>query len=127
MNWLLEFLGILFDTVYDVLPIAGIIFGFQFLVIRRPLPDFKRLIIGFLYVLLGMALFLMGLEQALFPLGKVMAAQLTDPVFIRGGIDAVQSALTWRDYYWVYIFAAARRCGLLYPRTPGAVRHEGRR
>ena len=107
MDWLVELFWIVLATVRDVLPIAGIIFGFQLLVIREPLTDPKRLIMGFIYVLLGMALFLMGLEQALFPLGKLMAAQLTDPDFIRGGVKTVQEALTWQHYYWVYLFAAA--------------------
>ena len=33
-------------------------------------------------MLLGMAFFLQGLEQALFPLGRLMAAQLTAPEFL---------------------------------------------
>ena len=37
---------------------------------------------GFVYVLIGLAFFLEGLELALFPLGKLMAAQLTDPAFM---------------------------------------------
>ena len=55
------------------------------------------------YVVLGLVLFMVGLEQALFPLGKVMAGQLTEPDFIgRSG-----SAVGWTDYYWVYAFAFA--------------------
>ena len=52
-----------------------------------------------------MSLFLQGLEQTLFPLGKLMAAQLTDPAFLRGESGGI-AALTWRDYAWVYLFAA---------------------
>lgn len=92
-------------TVRDVLPIAAIIFGFQFFVIRRPIPHLKQVLIGFFYVLLGLSLFLIGLEEALFPLGKLMATQLTDPAFILG--DEVMRALKWDDYFWVYIFAFA--------------------
>ena len=35
--------------------------------------------LGFVFVLVGLALFLDGLETALFPIGRIMARQLTDP------------------------------------------------
>ena len=105
----METLQLIFDTLLatlrDVLPIAAIIFGFQLLVIRRLIPNLKKVLIGFGYVLLGLALFLIGLEEALFPLGKLMAEQLTDPAFILG--EGVVRALQWQDYWWVYLFAFA--------------------
>ncbi len=96
-------------TVWDVLPIVAIVFGFQLFVIRRPIPKLKQVLIGFFYVLIGLALFVDGLEQALFPLGRLMAQQLTDPAFIQGGDSAATSLTTllWSDYYWVYVFAFA--------------------
>lgn len=98
-------LDTLLGTVRDVLPIALIIFGFQIFVIRRPIANLKKVLIGFGYVLLGLALFLIGLQEALFPLGELMAKQLTDPAFILG--EAAQRALQWNDYWWVYLFAFA--------------------
>ena len=98
-------LNALLSTLRDVAPIAAVIFGFQLLVIRRPVPNLKRVLIGFVYVLLGLALFLEGLEQALFPLGKLMAKQLTDPAFIHEGIHRLGDVLHWWDYRWVYLFA----------------------
>lgn len=93
-------------TVKDVLPIAAILFGFQFAVIRKPLPNIGKVIAGFIWVLIGLSLFLIGLEWALFPLGKLMAQQLTDPAFIASSTDAVSgAALNWKDYGWVYLFA----------------------
>ena len=97
-------------TFHDVLPIAAILFGFQFAVIRKPLPNLGRVLIGFLWVLLGLSLFLIGLEWALFPLGRLMAQQLTDPVFLASvnNVEAVTGSvreLVWTDYYWVYLFA----------------------
>jgi len=92
------------QTVFDVLPIAAILFGFQFLVIRRLPAQPRRLAIGFAYVLVGLSLFLVGLEEALFPLGRAMARQLTDPGFLGLGPG---SAGSWTDYLWVYAFAAA--------------------
>lgn len=107
IQWVINFSGVLLSTITDVLPIIIILFGFQFLVLRKPVANFRRVIIGFVYVLVGLALFLQGLEQALFPLGRLMAEQLTDPVFIHGGIEHLSEALEWHDYYWVYLFAIA--------------------
>lgn len=106
MEALLTFTDTLLATVRDVLPIAAIIFGFQFLVIRKPLPNLRKVLAGFLYVLVGLALFLQGLEQALFPLGKLMAEQLTAPQFIYG-LEKLPELIHWQDYYWVYLFAFA--------------------
>ncbi|NQV58123.1 MAG: DUF1538 domain-containing protein [Alphaproteobacteria bacterium] len=93
-------------TIRDVIPIAVVLFGFQYLVIRRPLPHLRTIVIGFIYVVAGLTFFLVGLEQALFPLGKLMAKQLTDPAFIHG-IGIAVDGVRWQDYYWVYLFAAS--------------------
>jgi hypothetical protein len=95
------------STITDVLPIAGIIFGFQLLVLRRKIPKLKKVLAGFVYVLIGLTLFLVGLEVTLFPIGKLMAQQLTDPDFIHRAAGVVSGNLGWSDYGWVYLFAAA--------------------
>ncbi len=94
-------------TLFDLLPIALVLFGFQVLVLRRPIPHLKRMLLGFLYVLAGLALFLEGLDLALFPLGRTMARQLTDPVFLNGldTTTAPGAVFHWSDYHWVYLFA----------------------
>jgi len=97
----------LLSTLRDVLPIISIIFGFQWLVIRKRIPHLKSTLIGFVYVILGLTLFLVGLEKALFPLGKLMAQQLTDPAFVNAGLTAGSELFRWHDYKWVYLFAAA--------------------
>jgi len=98
----------LIATLRDVVPIAVVLFGFQLVVLRRPIPHFRRVIMGFLYVLIGLAFFLEGLELALFPLGKLMAAQLTDPAFLFGdGAPMDPSNIDWASYGWVYLFALA--------------------
>ena len=94
------------NTILDVLPIVSIIFGFQFFVIRKPIPNLRKVILGFFYVLIGLAFFLVGLEEALFPVGELMAQQLTDPDFIYG-IGKVADVVHWQDYKWVYLFAIA--------------------
>ena len=109
MNILDALAEVTLNTVSDVLPIAAIIFGFQFLVLRRKPAHFNEILWGFLWVLVGLSLFLLGLELCLFPLGRLMAGQLTDPVFIQAHHHAagLGGAIDWRDYYWVYIFAFA--------------------
>ena len=102
-----HFLHVLWNTLFDILPIVVIIFFVQYAVIRRPMPNLLRVVSGFLLVLLGMAFFLVGLEEALFPIGELMAQQLTDPVFLQRALDNVAGTLHWADYKWVYIFAAA--------------------
>jgi hypothetical protein len=97
----------IFSTVIDVLPIVAIIFGMQFFVIRRPVSNAKRVIVGFVAVVVGLTFFLVGLERALFPLGKLMAVQLTDPEFILGAMSQAGHVLQWFDYKWVYFFAFA--------------------
>ena len=95
------------STFLDVLPIAAVIIGFQMLVLRRPIHNFRRVAVGFIYVMLGLGLFLLGLEQALFPLGRSMATQLTTPAFIAASDISPEAAVQWVDYYWVYLFAFA--------------------
>jgi hypothetical protein len=57
-----DFLQVLGETLRDVLPLAAILATFQLFVLRRPLPNPKRLLLGLSYVLGGLVLFLMGLE-----------------------------------------------------------------
>ena len=90
-------------TLFDVLPIAAILIGFQLGVLRQPIPNIRRVIIGTFYVVLGLGFFLFGLELALFPLGKELAQRLTAPDFIGTGITG--PGINWYDYYWTYIFA----------------------
>jgi hypothetical protein len=94
-------------TVDDVLPILAILIGFQVLVLRRPIPNLGRILTGFVLVLLGLAFFIQGLEAALFPLGKLMAAQLTAPEFLGLVGDEAAQRPHWQAYFWVYAFAFA--------------------
>ena len=105
MEFIYDFSKILFSTCKDVLPILILIVGFQLLVLRQPIPHLRRLIVGGVYVVIGLALFLAGLEKALFPLGNIMATQLSNPAFIYGSDEIVTQA-DWTAYGWVYLFAA---------------------
>ena len=99
----LKFIG---DSALDVLPIAVFLFIFQWLVIGEKMSNHRQIVVGFIFVVIGLGLFLVGLEQTLFPLGRLMAEQLTDPDFLFESVGRVSSELTWQDYYWVYLFAA---------------------
>lgn len=100
-----HFVDTFLGTVTDVVPIATIIFGFQFAVLRRPVNNFPKVILGFFYVILGLSLFLIGLDMALFPLGETMATQLTAPEFLSQFKVSLADKIDWIDYYWVYLFA----------------------
>lgn len=97
----------LISTLLDVMPIVALVMVFQLLVLRRPPPNLKRLLIGFVYVVLGLALFLEGLGTALFPLGELLAKELTNPEFIFEGAPHAAESATWDEYYWVYLFGIA--------------------
>jgi hypothetical protein len=86
------------DMLWNVAPITLVLFGFQTLILKQKIPNLKKVIIGFILVWIGLTFFIVGLEKALFPLGKLMANQLTSPAFIGNNVS-------WESYYWVYIFA----------------------
>jgi len=95
----------LVETATDVFPIILFLFAFQALVIRRPLPNLRRLLFGLALVVAGLGLFLIGLDLALFPLGRLMAEQLTAPAQLVGAADGPTAVHAWGAYMWVYVFA----------------------
>lgn len=60
----------------DLLPIILVIAFFQIVVLRQPLPNLFEVIIGSVLVVLGLMLFVQGLEMGLFPIGETMAHAL---------------------------------------------------
>ena len=92
-------------TCRDVFPVIALILGFQYIILRQPIPNLPQVIVGFCYVLIGLTIFLVGLEKALFPLGKIMAKQLSASEFVFG-TDLVPQTPDWRVYGWIYVFAA---------------------
>ena len=107
MEGLVSFGTTLLTMLRDILPIAAILFGFQALVLRRKIKDPARVAMGMVLVLFGLTLFLEGLEMALFPIGRLMAQQLTAPEFLYGSEGVVEGAVYWLDFLWIYAFAAA--------------------
>ena len=68
-----RFVKQLFSSFLDLAPILAVVLIFQVLVIGKPIPDVARLMIGMLFVILGLCLFIQGLELSLLPLGEAMA------------------------------------------------------
>lgn len=84
-----RFIKQLFSSLLDLAPILAVVVIFQILVIRQPIPDVVSLISGSLFVVLGLTLFIQGLEQSLFPIGETMAY-----AFARKG-----------SLFWLLVFA----------------------
>ncbi|TVR40519.1 MAG: DUF1538 domain-containing protein [Cryomorphaceae bacterium] len=61
----------------DLAPIILVVAVFQLLVIQQPLPEVGNVIFGSLLVIVGLMLFVQGLEMGLFPIGEAMAVALT--------------------------------------------------
>jgi hypothetical protein len=93
------------DIVIAILPMAILLVSFQLFVLKRPIPNLRSVLAGFGLLIAGMALFLAGLEEALFPLGRVMADQLTSPEIV--GDHSASVSAHWGDYWLVYVFGAA--------------------
>ncbi len=91
MEQLRVFAGSLLSSVRDLLPIILVVAFFQIFVIRQPVPDFGRILAGFMLVIFGLTFFIRGLEQALFPIGESIAN-----AFARKG-----------NVFWLLLFAFA--------------------
>lgn len=84
-----HFIRQLSNSALDLLPILVVVLVFQTLVIRQPIPDALSLMLGTVSVIIGLALFMQGLEQSLFPIGEAMAH-----AFARKG-----------SLFWLLVFA----------------------
>ncbi len=67
------FLQSLLASIYDLLPIVVVIGFFQFAVLRQPIPNVVEILTGSFFVIIGLTLFVQGLEIGLFPLGESLA------------------------------------------------------
>lgn len=60
----------------DLVPIISVVVFFQSVIIRQPLPQTGEVIFGFVFVIVGLMLFVEGLEIGLFPIGEALAYAL---------------------------------------------------
>ena len=98
------FLTLLYDqairTVLDLAPIVVVVSVFQFGIIRRSFANLPRILVGLVYVTLGLILFRIGLEESLIPVGRDMARQLVAAL-------VAMEELSWWSYLPLLSFAAA--------------------
>jgi len=91
----LNYLELIYDslriTLMDILPIILVFVFFQWGFIRKGLPHWKKMLAGMGMVVLGLAVFIVGLEEFIFPLGTSMAQQLSDPQFLMADSPTLDS------------------------------------
>ena len=73
MDTLKHLLAPLLSGARDLLPIIVVIAFFQLAVLKQPIPNLGELLLGTLFVMIGLAMFVRGLEMGLFPIGENMA------------------------------------------------------
>ena len=69
----LSFVRLVAGTLRDLAPIVVVVLFFQLIVLGQPFPDLSQILIPLLLVMLGLALFIRGLDMALFPIGENLA------------------------------------------------------
>ncbi len=70
---IISFGRLILGTLRDLTPIILVIAFFQIVVLEQPFPNLESVLSGLLLVMIGLALFIQGLEMGLFPLGESMA------------------------------------------------------
>lgn len=85
----------LLGAIRDLAPIILVIALFQVLVLRQPFPELLSTLSGLGLVIVGLALFVVGLDIGLFPLGETLAEE-----FARKG-----------SLFWLLLFAFALGAG----------------
>jgi hypothetical protein len=63
----------IFSAFMDVFPIIVVIAFFQMVIIQKPFPQLSQTLFGIVLVVMGLFIFILGLESALFPIGEKMA------------------------------------------------------
>ena len=61
-------------TLRDLAPIVLVVAFFEIVVLQQQVDNLGTITIGLMFVMLGLAIFIRGLEMALFPLGETLAA-----------------------------------------------------
>jgi uncharacterized membrane protein (DUF2068 family) len=70
---LLSFARLILDAVRDLAPVILVVAFFQIFVLQQPFPNLGEIAVGLVLVVLGLALFVQGLEAGLFPIGEALA------------------------------------------------------
>ena len=73
MGGMISILRLFGSTARDLAPIVVVIAFFQLVVIRQPVENLGDIVVGLLFVMAGLTIFIQGLEMALFPIGESLA------------------------------------------------------
>jgi len=73
VKFIRNLLGPISRSAQDLLPIVIVISFFQFVILQQPIPNIEKLLTGTALVMLGLAIFVKGLEIGFFPVGESMA------------------------------------------------------
>jgi hypothetical protein len=65
-------------ALLDLIPIIVVVVFFQLIVIQQPFPNLGEVIIGAFLVVIGLMMFIEGLEISLFPIGETLAYALAE-------------------------------------------------
>jgi len=68
--------GKLKSAIFDLLPIILVVSFFQIVVLQEPFPNLLDILLGLVFVVLGLMLFVEGLEIGLFPMGENLSYAL---------------------------------------------------
>lgn len=88
---MLPMIRVLMESLRDLAPIVIVIAFFQLLVLQQPLPNPGGILVGLVAVVVGLTLFVRGLNLSLFPIGEAMGAAI-----VRKG-----------SIFWLTLFAFA--------------------
>ncbi len=80
----IQLLKMLSQTVKELLPLIALLLFFQLVILRTSIPNIKNVFFGVILAVLGLFIFIRGLQIGLFPLGESLGIQ-----FARKG------SLTW--------------------------------
>ncbi len=73
----LSFLKLIVGALRDLIPIILVVAFFQIIVLQQPFPNLGQILAGAFCVVIGLALFVQGLEMGLFPIGESLATAMT--------------------------------------------------
>jgi hypothetical protein len=73
MSGLRNLFRLFLDAVRDLFPIVAVIAFFQLIVLQQPFPNIGDAVVGLVLVVVGLTLFVQGLEMGLFPIGERLA------------------------------------------------------
>jgi hypothetical protein len=79
----------LFKTFLNLVPIIATILIFQYLVIKKPLPNIGGVVFGFIFLVIGLYGFIIGIKLGLFPIGESIASNL----------------VSMNNVFFIYLFA----------------------